>query len=555
MALPDALAGSGVGLRAAHYRDFLERRVGVGWLEVHTENYLDQAGWDWHVLQQLRRDYRVSLHGVGLGLGSARGFSTEHLARVRSLAQRLEPVLVSEHLSWSALAERQLNDLLPLALSPAALALLCERVERVQDALRRPILLENVSTYLRWHDDAMSEAHFLAELARRTGCGVLLDINNLYVNQCNHGEDALAALAAIDVGSVGEIHLAGHLVTPRAVIDDHGAAVAEPVWALYKAALQRFGVVPTLIEWDTAIPSLDVLLAEAGKADIIAAGYPSRGAWTGTVRAVPVAAASAVVASGAVALAKAQQAFAGALFAPAGEAVALSLCRGDDLRHRFALYRGNLTATWHKTLSNVYPVLQQLVGDEFFAGLSRAYGLAYPSLSGDLNLFGEQFSAFLAIFPHVADWPYLPDMARLEWALHRVHYAADAQALDGQAFAGLAPELIETACFRLHPAYYLLASHWALDVIWRSHQPGGTQDFPKQLQCDSYLLLVRPLWKTQVLSIDKSSHAALSVLAAGGNFGAALDAAFDCDPGFDVGANLQQWIQQGLIVEISIAPP
>ena len=206
------LLGVGVGLRAPHHRQFLEQRPGVGWLEVHTENYLDRSGRDWYVLQQLRRDYPVSLHGVGLGLGSARGFSISHLQRVRELVRAIEPALVSEHLCWGAVGDRQLNDLLPLTLDHAALDLLCARVDQVQDALQRQLLLENVSTYARFNGDAMTEAQFMAALAARTGCGLLLDINNLYVNQCNHGEDALAALAAIMPGTVGELHLGGHQI-------------------------------------------------------------------------------------------------------------------------------------------------------------------------------------------------------------------------------------------------------------------------------------------------------------------------------------------------------
>ncbi|MFL6674579.1 MAG: DUF692 domain-containing protein, partial [Massilia sp.] len=306
--------GIGIGLRVPHYRQFLEQRQPVGWLEIHTENFIAQAGWDWHVLSSLRRDYPVSLHGVGLGLGSARGFSEQHLERVRRLVERVEPALVSEHLSWGALHDRQLNDLLPLPLSGDALGLLCERVGRVQDVLRRQILVENVSTYVRFRDDAMSEAELLAELVRRTGCGVLLDVNNLYVNQCNHGEDALAAIAALPPGSVGEIHLGGHLVTPEAVIDHHGAAVAPQVWELYKAALGRFGQVPALVEWDTDVPPLEVLLQEVATAREIAAGYvvsqgfpptrERRAGSAGAVHAYPVP----------KALADTQQLFCDALF-------------------------------------------------------------------------------------------------------------------------------------------------------------------------------------------------------------------------------------------------
>lgn len=548
------VAGTGVGLRAPHYRDFLERRPALAWLEVHTENYLDQAGWDWHVLRQLRRDYPISLHGVGLGLGSARGFSEAHLERVRSLVERIEPALVSEHLCWGAVAGRQLNDLLPLTLNEAALALLCERVGRVQDVLRRPILLENVSTYVRFHADAMSEAEFMAALARRSGCGLLLDVNNLYVNQCNHQEDALAAIAAIAVGSVGEIHLAGHLPTPLAVIDHHGDKVAQPVWDLYQAALQRFGRVPTLIEWDTDIPALDVLLGEANKADTLADalagayGYGACHAKTGRAAAPPRAPLDAPIA----ALAGVQGRFADALLQPAAEDALLAQFKCASHAQRFALYRGNLTATWNKTLSHAYPVLRALVGEEFFGGLARAYGRAHPSRSGDLNRFGADFADFLARFPHAADWPYLPDMARLEWALHRAHYAPDAQALDPDAIAALGPQRLETATLRLHPACRLLASAWATVPLWRAHQEGGPA-FPPQMALDSYGLIVRPQWAAQVLPLSKAEHAALSVLAAGGDFGAALDAAFDIDEGFDVGTHLRQWMAHAVIVGIACA--
>src|SRR5471032_2810212 len=529
--------GVGIGLRAPHYRQFLEQRPRAGWLEVHTENYLDQAGWDFHVLQQLRQDYPISLHGVGLGLGSARGFSAAHLDRVRGLVRRVEPALVSEHLCWGAVGDRQLNDLLPLSLDHAALNLLSERVARVQDALQRPILLENVSTYVRFRDDAMSEAEFLAALAARTGCGLLLDINNLYVNQCNHGEDALAAIAAIAVGSVGEMHLAGHLVTPQALIDHHGDIVAESVWRLYEAALRRFGPVPTLIEWDTDIPALDVLLGEADKARSYADACRGR-----VIVASPTA--PAWRDGGArddATLAAQQQEFAGGLFDLAAVPPVLQRIKGEHIEHRYALYRGNLSATFDKTLSNAYPVIRMLVGDEFFGGLSKAYGHAHPSDSGDLNRFGA----------HVADYPYLPDMARLEWALHRAHYAPGAEAIAADALAALTPEQVETARLRLHPACRLIASDWAVVPLWQAHQPDGGQEFPDQMAAPSYGLVLRPRWKTQLQPLSAAGHAALRVLADGGAFGAALDAAFELDDDFDVAAQLRLWIDLALIVGIA----
>ncbi|MTW04175.1 DUF692 family protein [Duganella ginsengisoli] len=542
MASDTVSLGVGVGLRAPHYRQFIEQRPATGWLEVHTENYLDRAGWDWHVLQSLRQDYPVSLHGVGLGLGSARGFSTEHLQRVRELVRAIEPSLVSEHLCWGAVQAHHVNDLLPLALDHSALALMCGRVQQVQDALQRPILLENVSTYVRFRHDAMSEAEFMAELARRTGCGLLLDINNLYVNQCNHGEDALAALQAIAPGMVGEIHLAGHLVTPQAVIDHHGDTVAAPVWALYEAALQRFGAVPTLIEWDTDIPALDVLLGEADKARMrMGACGPIRATEAERPR---VAALSAGCGDE---LAQHQQAFAAGLFDPAQAPQALApLASHAQLAHRYALYRGNLSATWHKVLAAAYPVIAQLVGDEFFEALSKAYGRAHPSDSGDLNRFGAHFAVFLADFPHVADLPYLPDMAALEWALHRAHYAPDAPAATAAVLAAMAPEEVEQWAPGLHPACTPLALATNVVALWQAHQPDGPP-FPQHMALPSYCMVARPRWKTAVTPLPAASYAALAVLRAGGTFGAALDAAFDIDEDFDMAGQLQCWLEAGAI--------
>ena len=261
-----AVRGVGIGLRAAHYRDFLDSNPLVGWLEVHSENYFGEGGYDLHVLEQLRSRYPVSLHGVALSIGSADGLRNAHLAKLKRLVDRIEPALVSEHLCWAAIGPRHFNDLLPLPYTREALDQVVSHVCEVQDTLRRRILVENVSSYLQFRASEMSEFAFLAELAKRSGCGVLFDVNNVYVNAVNHGFDPQQALLEIAVESVAEIHLAGHSAAGDLLIDDHGSRVAPPVWDLYKAACRRFGAVPTLIEWDTSIPALDVLLDEAGRA-------------------------------------------------------------------------------------------------------------------------------------------------------------------------------------------------------------------------------------------------------------------------------------------------
>ena len=263
-------ARAGVGLRFRHHREVLEARPAAAWFEVHTENYLG-GGSAPACLDAIRRDYPVSLHGTGLSLGSAEGLDPAHLARVRELVERAGPGLVSEHLSFSVAAGNYLADLLPLPLTEEALGIVCRNVAQVQDHLNRRILVENPSTYLQFRHSIIPEWEFLAQVAKRTGCGILCDVNNIYVSACNHGWRASAYLAALPPEAVGEIHLAGHSLrrlddARTLLIDDHGSRVTPEVWALYAEALARFGPVPTLIEWDTDVPPMAVLLEEAAHA-------------------------------------------------------------------------------------------------------------------------------------------------------------------------------------------------------------------------------------------------------------------------------------------------
>lgn len=265
-AIPPARAG--IGLRVPHYRELLDTRPDIGWLEVHSENYFGGGRPLWF-LEQLRAHYPVSLHGVGMALGSAVRLDPTHLARLKTLIERIEPGLVSEHLSWGAIEGRHLNDLLPLPYTEEALDHVCTHIAEVQDFLGRRILVENISSYVRWKHDTIPEWEFVAEVARRSGCGLLLDVNNIYVSAVNHGFDARTYLAAMPAGRVEEIHLAGFDEGEQCLIDTHGKRVSTPVWRLYRETIARLGPRPTLIEWDTDIPALGVLLEEAATAQAI----------------------------------------------------------------------------------------------------------------------------------------------------------------------------------------------------------------------------------------------------------------------------------------------
>lgn len=271
--IPNLADAAGVGLRHLHVPDFLAAAQPVGWLEVHAENYLVPGGPRLAQLEKLRQDYPISFHSVALSLGAADGVDGEHLARLKALYARFEPAMVSDHLAWTGLAGTHVPDLLPLPLTPETLDIVAGNVARVQDALGRRLLVENPSVYLRFQEDQMEEGEFLSALVVRTGCGLLLDVNNLYVSARNRGQDAARLLRHFPGDAVGEIHLAGHASLDvdgaTLLIDDHGSAVPDPVWALYDLATRQFGPRPTLVEWDTALPPLPVLLAQAAKADAV----------------------------------------------------------------------------------------------------------------------------------------------------------------------------------------------------------------------------------------------------------------------------------------------
>ncbi len=270
----------GIGLRQPHYQALLAEPPPLAFVEVHSENFFAPGGAALQVLMQARQQWPVSLHGVGLSLGSAAGLDPWHLDRLADLVQRVRPVRVSDHASFARAPRRQgatpahANDLLPVAFTEAALQIMASNVQQVQDRLARPILVENLSAYLHWADDNLAETDFFNRLTRQTGCALLLDVNNLVVNALNEKLTPLAAARAamawvdrIDANSVGEIHLAGYHDAGDIVIDDHGSRVHPPVWQVFTHALQRLGPRPVLVEWDTHLPPLGVLLDEAAQAE------------------------------------------------------------------------------------------------------------------------------------------------------------------------------------------------------------------------------------------------------------------------------------------------
>ncbi len=266
MALPNA---AGVGFKPQHFQAIRETRPDLGFFEVHAENYMGAGGAPHAMLTELRNDHALSIHGVGLSIGGTE-LNETHLYRLRQLCDRYQPDSFSEHLAWSSHGNEYLNDLLPLPYTPQTLDRICNHVDRVQEVLGRRMLLENPATYVTFADSSIAETEFLSMIATRTGCGLLLDVNNVFVSCTNHRTDPLSYLAAFPLDRVEEIHLGGHdeedLPSGPLLIDAHGREVAEPVWALFRHVLERRGPVPTLVEWDNDVPDWPVLKAEADRA-------------------------------------------------------------------------------------------------------------------------------------------------------------------------------------------------------------------------------------------------------------------------------------------------
>jgi uncharacterized protein len=265
---------AGTSFKPEHLVAIRTGRKGRGFFEVHAENYMGAGGPPHRALETLRRDHPLSLHGVCMSIGGERPLDKAHLARFQHLVDRYEPALVSEHLAWSTHGTAYFNDLLPLPYTEATLLRVCDHIDQVQEAIRRPMLLENPSTYVAFRASTMSETDFIRAVARRTGCGLLLDVNNVFVSATNHGFSALDYLSDFPLASVGEIHLAGHAEQSDdeddlLLIDSHDGPIADAVWKLFEIVISRCGPVPTLIEWDSKIPDWPILKAEAAAAQAI----------------------------------------------------------------------------------------------------------------------------------------------------------------------------------------------------------------------------------------------------------------------------------------------
>ncbi len=533
-------ARGGVGLKPQHFRAIVETWPEVGFFEVHAENYMVAGGPFHHFLTRIRERYPLSIHGVGLSIGGEAPLDEAHLDRLATLLDRYQPESFSEHLAWSSHGGVFLNDLLPLPYHRATLDRVCEHIDRVQSRLKRQMLLENPATYVEFDNSTMSETDFIGEVLRRTSCRLLLDVNNVYVSCTNHGRDPYAYIDALPLDKVGEIHLAGFARDTDAagaplLIDSHGAPVAQAVWDLYRHTLQGVGPMATLIERDNDIPAFDVLFAEAQMAEAIIAG-----AATPAQLPEPVGT---------------QTAFAAALAdVDIGVPPGLTFRKRADSGRGFAVYRNNIAVSLIDALADTYPVVRELVGDEFFRAMAGVFASANLPTSPVMAHYGEGFADFVAGFPPTTTLPYLADVARLEYHYVQAYHAADAEPTSVGAISRLLSDeaALPVTCFELHPSVAVLVSPYAVVSLWAAHQGDGELAAIDPDTQESAVVIRQGL-EVQVLRVRPGAAAFIAALGRGIALGPAAETAVVADPDFDLAGTLGLLIRSGAITAIVAA--
>lgn len=461
-------AGFGLGLRTPHYQDFLRELQPVDWLEIITDNYLVDGGKPLVLLDQIRANYPMVMHGVAMSIGASQGVDDAYLQRVKALADRVQPLWISDHLCWIGPGPEQLHDLYPLPFTDEAAKLVVTQIRRVQDVLQRRFVLENVSSYIDYKQSASSEWQFLNYIAQEADCLLLLDVNNVYVSSVNHGFDPLHYLAGMPADRIQQIHLAGHSEHVDHIIDTHDHPVAAPVWNLYRDACRLFGTVPTMIERDDNIPELAELIAEVQMAREIAAETDFVGARLGAINTAQTTLASRPRPLLQVPLRTTQQRLANHVLARPDNAIAeqLRAANGVDVARRLGIYSNAYRARLAEVLADTYAKTLLYIGSDAFDQHARDFAVTHPPLVRSLNRYGAAFVAHLqACYPHS---PELWQLAQLDWDLRACFDGTDVPTLNAAVAAADLESAWLTRERALHPSLVLREITMNVIAIWHA---------------------------------------------------------------------------------------
>ncbi len=454
---------SGLGIRPELFGPIERITPELGFFEAHSENYFGESIARAKLLA-LREDYPISLHGVGLSLGRADNLNQQHLADLKKLVDEVDPMIVSEHLAWSAYSHTHLPDLLPLPLTGQALDIICQHVDEMQTMLGRQVLIENPSNYLLFEQLQIPEPEFLNALAQRTGCGLLLDVNNVHVSAMNINRDGRAYIDAINTSAIGQYHLAGYTevdrehngVSERVLIDTHNQTVYEPVWQLFEHTLGRHGARPTLFEWDSDFPELEVLVAECEKADELLERFPD------AVKKGDSSIASTV--DWPQALEISQEQFLDSVISLSSQ---LDTARAEH-KHRVWIYQNNIFGAVQDYMSEVYPASKGVVGEDFFKQMVHVFLQKSAPEHGNIHLYGDRFVHLCETLEGLDGLPYLADLMTYEWALHSSYFAKASDVLDPASFP---QEDLLSADVGFNDSVHLVSSEFPVFEIQRQSVP------------------------------------------------------------------------------------
>lgn len=545
---------AGLGLKPEHFNHVHQRLPDVGFFEVHAENHLVAGGPLHHHLSRIREHYPLSIHGVGLSIGAEDPIDTNHLNAIAELLERYQPAMFSEHLAWSSHGGVFFNDLLPLPYNLPTLRRVCDHIDLIQTRLGRRILLENPATYVEFSSATWSEGSFMTEVIQRTGCGLLLDVNNVYVTSINHGHDPLESLRELPWRATEEIHLAGFAedqdsAGARLLIDHHGAAVADAVWSLYAEALRLTGARPTLLERDNNLPTFEVLQQEAGRAEEHMA-FSRPPSPVEEKRLKPHRARrGACPMSG-------QNVFSQALLDPRQPTPSgIVTWNGSDPGRRMAVYRNNVMVSLVDALAQTFPVTQTLVGDTFFRAMGQVFVREHPPRVRVLNGYGTDFPAFIEHFAPAASVPYLADVARLEMLRMQALHAADAQAMSPSELAHTLqdPDRLPQARWRLCPSLRIFHSQHAACSLWAAHQDDCERRLDQiDTQQPETALVFRHGLGVIVWQPPPGGDVLVEQLAQGLPLQAACEHACDAEPDFDFPLALAGLMRHQLLVGVTL---
>ncbi len=527
----------GLGIRPDLFAAVRAAKPPLAFFEAHSENYFgDSLNRDY--LLDLATEYPIALHGVGASLGRADALNAEHLRELRRLVEAVKPLFVSDHLAWSAYQHTHLPDLLPVPLTPQAFAVVCDHVRAMQDALGRQILVENPSNYALFSAAQWPESHFLNELAEQTGCGVLLDVNNVYVSASNVGSDPVAYIEQLESGIIQEYHLAGYTPVTRSLqgkptqllIDTHNHPVHSPVWELFETTVARHGVRPTLIEWDSDFPTLDVLLGECDKAQtrllkarpLATATNKLEIAKTEAQSTAPALQHTSKATSVALELPTFQHDFTRDVLAKATTTAAFT----ESHSERVGIYQNNVFAALHDYLMQVYPAVNGVLGAEYFRALCHFFCAKYPPNYGDIHRYGAAMPEVLANEAALQEMPYLYDLALYEWALHSAYFSAQGETLDhqnsDQATMLATPLKLNASVAVIASQYPILAIHeqslpgYEGEVAITLQQGGDSVVVYKQQQC-VHTFSIQPAQVHFFRALQKSTTLVQAIESLGGS--------------------------------------